>query len=184
MITGWPHSSESFCPNARARMSVALPAVKGTTSFTGFAGHACADASRTGNDHMVAAASSASVKAKTRIAALMAPPVDRGGTPSAQSVADRHVLGNECEAARLRDDDEQLREVLIRQAEADHCLDSIARQRCERHRHFEAARSVEAEIEILAQQRRRKRDGEIEVDERRRLVARERGPEHAPVHEI
>ena len=38
MITGCPQISESFCPNVRARMSVALPAVNGTTIFTGLVG--------------------------------------------------------------------------------------------------------------------------------------------------
>ncbi len=36
--TVWPHSSVSFCPTVRARMSVALPAVNGTTMRTGLLG--------------------------------------------------------------------------------------------------------------------------------------------------
>ncbi len=38
MMTGWPHNSASFCPTVRARMSVALPAVNGTTMRTGLLG--------------------------------------------------------------------------------------------------------------------------------------------------
>src|SRR5258706_1338971 len=44
MITDWPHASVSFCARSRATTSVAPPAAKGTTSFTGFDGHACAAA--------------------------------------------------------------------------------------------------------------------------------------------
>ncbi len=36
--TDWFHSSLSFCPTVRARMSVALPAVNGTMIFTGLFG--------------------------------------------------------------------------------------------------------------------------------------------------
>ena len=46
MITGWPQISESFCPNVRARMSVALPAVNGTTILTGLARIALAECER------------------------------------------------------------------------------------------------------------------------------------------
>ena len=38
ITTGWPHISESFWPTVRARMSVALPAVNGTTILTGLLG--------------------------------------------------------------------------------------------------------------------------------------------------
>ena len=43
---------------------------------------------------------------------------------------------------------------------------------------------VEAEVEVLAQQLRRERHLEVEVDERGRLVARERRAHHALVHEL
>src|SRR5437763_17125492 len=51
MTTGCPQYSESFCPNVRARMSVALPAVNGTMIFTGFVGHACALANEVHSAH-------------------------------------------------------------------------------------------------------------------------------------
>ena len=38
MITVWCQTSPSFWPTVRARMSVALPAVKGTMIFTGLLG--------------------------------------------------------------------------------------------------------------------------------------------------
>src|SRR5207247_1264405 len=50
--------------------------------------------------------------------------------------------------------------------------------------HVEVLCGVKAEIEILAQQLRRERHLEIEIDERRRLVARERRAHHALVDEI
>src|SRR5665213_221644 len=43
---------------------------------------------------------------------------------------------------------------------------------------------LEAEIEILAQQRRREGRGEVEIDQRVALVLRERRAEHAGIHEV
>src|SRR5688500_742254 len=43
--TDWPQASPSFCARRRATTSVAPPAAKGTTIFTGLLGQACAAAS-------------------------------------------------------------------------------------------------------------------------------------------
>src|SRR4030095_15674269 len=40
----WPHSSASFCPGMRARVSTALPAENGTMRWTGLFGQVCAAA--------------------------------------------------------------------------------------------------------------------------------------------
>jgi hypothetical protein len=44
--TDCPHASVSFCARRRATTSVAPPAANGTIILTGFAGHACANATR------------------------------------------------------------------------------------------------------------------------------------------
>src|SRR5919109_9092 len=48
---------------------------------------------------------------------------------------------------------------------------------------LELVRGLEAEVEVLQQQRRREGGREVEVDERGRLVAGERGSHHAVVEE-
>src|SRR5439155_21611628 len=97
----------------------------------------------------------------------------RGRMNSAlQAIADHNVLGLEFESRSLRLQYQQLRKVLFGHAAADQRLDDVAGERGQRHRHFETAPGIEAEVEILAQQMRRERDLEIQVDERRRLVAR------------
>ena len=55
--------------------------------------------------------------------------------------------------ARLHD--EQCGEVLLGHPVADHLLDEVARDRRERHRHFEAPSGVEPQVQVLAQQLRR-----------------------------
>src|ERR1700733_14317683 len=48
MMTGWPRSSDNFCPTIRAIRSLPPPGVKPTTMWIGrlgyFAGSSCADA--------------------------------------------------------------------------------------------------------------------------------------------
>src|SRR5665213_1550332 len=63
-------------------------------------------------------------------------------------------------------------------------LQRLAGRRRHRHGDAEIARGLEAEIEILAQQRRREGRGEVEIDQRVALVLRERRAEHAGIHEV
>ncbi len=62
-------------------------------------------------------------------------------------------------------------------------LQHLARRRRHRHGHVPFAAECQAEVEVLAQKLGRKRRGPIEIDQRRRLVAREHGAHHAVVHE-
>src|SRR5262249_1740269 len=62
-------------------------------------------------------------------------------------------------------------------------LQHLARRRRHRHGHVPFAAEREAEVEVLAQKFGRERGGPVEIDQRRRLVAREHGAHHAVVHE-
>src|SRR6266576_1819708 len=132
MTTGCPQYSESFWPNVRARMSVALPAVNGTMILTGFVGHACALANE--------AHSAQSAITATRTIFMV--------VSSTQSVADRHIFGKELDAGRLGFEQQQLREVVIGHPVSDQRLHDVARDRRERHRHVEASCGIKAEIEV------------------------------------
>src|SRR5262245_26561793 len=59
--TAWPHTSDSRVPRMRAIGSLAPPAVAGTTSRTGRAGHACARTGLARGDTKVAAADARSI---------------------------------------------------------------------------------------------------------------------------
>src|SRR5688572_6750892 len=83
------------------------------------------------------------------------------------------VFGLELDAGSLRLRQDQRGEILLGHALPDHLLQQIPRERGKRHRHLEFAPGVEAEVEILAQQLGREGDVEVEVHQRRRLVARE-----------
>src|SRR2546430_8340124 len=85
ITTGCPQYSESFWPNVRARMSVALPAVNGTMILTGFVGHVCALANE-------AHSAQNAITARRTVFTLVS---------STQSVFDRHIFGNELDAGRL-----------------------------------------------------------------------------------
>src|SRR5438046_3317444 len=119
--TGWPQYSESFWPNVRARISVALPAVNGTTILTGFVGHACAPANEA---HKVQSA----IAARRAIFTIVS---------STQSVAHRYIFGSQFDAGCFGLEQQQLREVLFGHSVSDQCLQDIARDRGERHRHVE-----------------------------------------------
>jgi len=69
---------------------------------------------------------------------------------STESVADRHIFGNELDAGRLGFEQQQLREVLFGHAVSDQCLHDVARDRREGHRHVEASCGIKAEIEVIA----------------------------------
>src|SRR5205823_5860052 len=168
ITTGCPQYSESFWPNVRARMSVALPAVNGTMILTGFVGHACAPANE-------AHSAQSAITARRTIFIVFS---------STQSIADRHILGDELDAGCLGFEQQQLRKVLFGHAVSDQGLHDVARDRRERHRHVEASCRIKAQIEILAQQVWREGHLEIEIDECRRLVARKRRAHHALVDEI
>src|ERR1700741_634950 len=94
------------------------------------------------------------------------------------------VRGLELDGGGLRLREEQRGKVLLGHALSDHLLQQIPRERGERHRHLEFAPGVEAEIEVLAQQLRRERDVEVQVHQRRGLVAREHRAHHALVQKI
>src|SRR5687768_1267746 len=94
------------------------------------------------------------------------------------------VLRLELDAGGLRLREDQRGEILLGHALPDHLLQQIARQRGERHRHLELAARVEAQVEVLAQELRREGDVEVEVDQRRCLVAREHRAHHALVEEV
>src|SRR5688500_4766925 len=94
------------------------------------------------------------------------------------------VLGPELDAGGLRLREDQRGEILLGHALPDHLLQQIARERGERHRHVELAARVEAQVEVLAQELRREGDVEVEVDQRRGLVARENQDHHALVQEV
>jgi hypothetical protein len=63
-------------------------------------------------------------------------------------------------------------------------LQRLARRRRHRHRDLESAGVREAEVEVLAQQRRRERRGPVQIDQGRRLVPREDRAHHALVDEV
>src|SRR5687768_8227906 len=90
-----------------------------------------------------------------------------------EAIAYLLVLGLELDPRGACLGQDQGRKVLLGHALADHLLQEIARDRGERHRHLEAAAGVEAEVEVLAQELRRKSDVEVQVDQRRRFVAGE-----------
>src|SRR5436305_8391905 len=136
--TGCPQYSESFWPNVRARMSVALPAVNGTMIFTGFVGHACALANEVHSAH-----------SPTRATRPMF--IQSSRNSLAQAIADGHVLGYELHAGGFCLEQQQLREVLLGHPAADQRLHDVARDRRERHRHVEAPCRVESQIDVLAQ---------------------------------
>src|SRR5688500_828518 len=101
-----------------------------------------------------------------------------------EPISDLLVLGLELDAGGLRLRKDQRGEILLGHALPDHLLQQIARQRAERHRHLELAARVEAKVEVLAQELRREGDVEVEVDQRRGLVARENQDHHALVQEV
>src|SRR3990172_9330615 len=161
-ITGWPQTPWSFAATARPTMSVELPGVNAMISRTGFVGYAlCANAAPAARNAAHPAASSLR-----------------------QPISDLHFLWLKFDSRRLRLHHEQRGEVLLGQAVADHLLDQVARQRGERHRHFEPAARVEPQVHVLAQEVRRERHLEVEVDERRRLVPREGRAHYALVQEV
>src|SRR5207244_7001065 len=97
ITTGCPQYSESFWPNVRARMSVALPAVNGTMILTGFVGHACAPANE-------AHSAQSAITARRTIFIVFS---------STQSIPDRHVFGDEVDAGCLGVVQQQSRGVLF-----------------------------------------------------------------------
>src|SRR5262245_12403252 len=107
-------------------MSVALPAVNGTTSFTGFVGQLWPAAAPATSAH--------SAKAANFAPSLMVAPV-----PLRQSIADRNILGLEREPRGQGFEHDQFGEVLVVQPAPDQRLDNVARRGSERQRDFEAA---------------------------------------------
>src|SRR5438874_4168079 len=112
MMTGCPQYSDSFWPNVRARMSVALPAVKGTMILTGFVGHVCAPANDVQSAH----------SATTPTRAIF---IRSSSNPSTQSVADRHVLRHQLHTSRFAFQHEQLREIFFGHPAADQRLHDV-----------------------------------------------------------
>src|SRR3954463_1812660 len=95
-----------------------------------------------------------------------------------------HVFRLEFDARSLGLRQQQRRKVLLGHALPDHLLQHVARNGGERHRDVEFAPRVQAQVEILAQQLRRKRDMEVEVHQRRRLITREHRTHYALVEEV
>ena len=62
--------------------------------------------------------------------------------------------------------------ILLQRGGAEMALQHFAGRRRHRHRHVHFAGKLEAEIEVLAQQFRREGRGPVEIDQRRRFVAR------------
>src|SRR3989441_9083069 len=110
MMTGWPHISESFCPKVRPRMSVALPAVNGTTILTGLVGQLCALANVIHNRPSAAAVIRAS---------FMMLSFGNRASSTAQSVVHRHIFRLQLHARGLGLQQQQLREILFRHAATD-----------------------------------------------------------------
>src|SRR5690349_18972578 len=138
MTTGCPHNSDSFCPNVRARMSVALPAVNGTMIFTGFVGHACALANELHS-------------AQSAIRAMRPILMTSSWKISTEAVADGDVLGHQFHACGLGFEHQQLGEVVLGHPAADQRLNDVACDRGERHRNAVSPCGVESEIDVLAQ---------------------------------
>src|SRR6185503_2632322 len=124
ITTVWPHISLSFWPIVLARMSVALPAVNGTTIFTGLVGKSCADAS-------VANPSAHSPRPSplnTRLVFISGP--FRLGR---QAIVDTRVLAGQLQARGPRLLHHELGEVFVVEAVADQALHQVARDRRQRH---------------------------------------------------
>src|SRR5262245_60002620 len=90
ITTVWFHCSLSFWPTVRARMSVALPAVIGTTIFTGLLGKSCAAPIIGAN-----ATTAASHGRRERSVRMSAPLRGRR-----QAVGDRRVFALQLDAGR------------------------------------------------------------------------------------
>ena len=71
--------------------------------------------------------------------------------------------------------------ILLQSGGAEMALQHFAGRRRHRHRHVHFAGEFEAEIEVLAQQLRRERRRPVEIDQRRRFIAREHRAHHAIV---
>src|SRR4051812_4664361 len=100
-----------------------------------------------------------------------------------QPVGHRRVLGTEVQAGGLRLVLEQRGEVDVVVAVADEALHDLLGGGRDRHRDLELARGVEAEVEVLEQQRGREGRREVEVHVGGRLVAREHRAHDAVVEE-
>src|SRR5262245_36265579 len=116
ITTVWFHISLSFCPTVRARMSVALPAVNGTTIFTGLLGNSCASAGAPST------ASPIAIERSTRIVSISAPWLRRR-----QAVVDARVLTLQLQPRCPRLLHDQFGEVFIVETVADQALDQVAR---------------------------------------------------------
>src|SRR3954454_10604150 len=66
-----------------------------------------------------------------------------------EPISDLHILRLELDARGAGLHEQNLGEILLGQAVADHLLDQITCIRCERHRHGKALRRIEAEIQVL-----------------------------------
>src|SRR3569833_288745 len=103
----------------------------------------------------------------------------------------RHVLGLQGHAGVTRDGLEKRGEILcqvtgrigLQMGRADMALQCLARGHRDRHSDAKLARRLQAEVEILAQQRRREGRGPVEIDQRVALVAREYRAHDAVIHE-
>src|SRR5512139_675333 len=143
---------------ARAMMSVPLPGVNGTMMRMGLDGHACAIAAPGAR-----ATARPSEIAPRILSNFMAS--SSSGDMSCETVAHRHVLWRQVEARSMRLLNDQGREIFLGHAVAHHALHQVARDRRERHRHFETLPGVETEVEVLPQEVRGERDFEVEVHE-------------------
>src|SRR5712692_2269978 len=101
-----------------------------------------------------------------------------------EAISHLHILRLELDARSLSLHQDQCRKILLGHAVADHLLNQIARQRSDRHWHFEPLAGVKAQVHVLAQQLRREGDVEVEIHQRRRLVAREHRAHHALVQKV